>query len=81
MTSRRNQVLFVVALLGVLAATGTLVAALLGTVAGVVYAVVVVGLVLFGAARARAAEAARRAEAGRTCSCCTATHFDPVKVV
>ena len=81
MTGRRTQLLFLTALLGVLAIVGIVVADLLGTVAAVVYAVVAVGLVLVGAARARAAEAARRRAAGRTCTCCTTSHFDPVTVV
>ena len=79
--TRRNQVLFLVALLGVLAALGTAVYELGGGLAAGVYALAVVGLLLVGAARARAAAAARRREAGRTCTCCTSTHFDPVEVV
>ena len=81
MTGRRTQLLFLTALLGVLSIVGIAVADLLGPVAAAVYAVAVLGLVLVGAGRARAAEAARRREAGRTCSCCTTTHFDPVTVV
>ena len=79
--SRRPQVLFVVALLGVLAAVGALVADLLGPLAGGAYAVVVLALVLLGSARARAAEARRRQRAGRTCTCCTTSQHDLVRVV
>ena len=79
--SRRNQVLFVVALLGLLAVVGTGVYELLGGVAAAVYAVLALALVLVGAGRARVVEQRRREAAGRTCSCCTSTHFDPVKVV
>jgi hypothetical protein len=79
--SRRPQVLFLLALLGVLAAVGTVVADLLGPAAAAGYGVVVVALVVLGAGRARAAEARRRAAAGRTCTCCTSSQHDPVRVV
>jgi hypothetical protein len=79
--SRRPQVLFLLALLGVLAALGTVVADLLGPGAAVGYAVVVVALLVVGAGRARAVEARRRAAAGHTCTCCTSSQHDPVRVV
>jgi hypothetical protein len=81
----RLQLLFLVALLGVLLILGIGVAELAGTWAGVAYAVVVLGLVAVGAARARAAQ--QRAQepvpgtAGRTCTCCTTTQHDPVQVI
>ena len=78
---RTNQVLFLVALVGLLAVVGTGVYELAGRGAAAVYGVVVLVAVLVAAGRARAAETARRRAAGRTCSCCTSTHFDPVKVV
>ena len=79
--SRRLQVLFLVALAGVLVCVGLSVYALLGTAAAVAYSVVAVVLVALCAGRARAAQEADRREAGRTCSCCTTSQHDPVKVV
>ena len=79
--TRRVQVLFLAALLGVLAIVGLTVGALAGPWALLVYTVVVLGLLAYGAARARAAAAAARAADGRTCSCCTTSQHDPVKVI
>jgi membrane protein implicated in regulation of membrane protease activity len=79
------QVLFLVALLGVLFAVGVAVAELAGTWACLAYSVVAVGLLAVGAVRARAAQERARERArstgGRTCTCCTATQHDPVKVI
>ena len=77
MTARRVQVLFLVALLGVLALLGVVAGALGGPLVAVVYAVGVGALLVVGARAAR-----RRAApvAGRTCSCCTTTVHDPVQV-
>jgi membrane protein implicated in regulation of membrane protease activity len=77
----RLQGLFLVALFGVLFAVGVAVAELAGTWAALAYSVVAVGLVVVGAARARAAQERGRRAAGRTCTCCTATQHDPVKVI
>ena len=77
----RLQVLFLVALFGVLFAVGVAVAELAGTWASLAYSVVAVGLLVVGAARARAAQERGRRAAGRTCTCCTATQHDPVKVI
>lgn len=74
--NRRLQVLFLIALLGVLAAIGTLLGALAGPWVAATYAVVVVGLLAAGARRARAAQA----PLARACSCCTGTVHDPVQV-
>ena len=79
--TRRVQVLFLAALLGVLTIVGLTVAALAGPWNALVYAVVVLVLLAWGAVRARAAAAAARAAAGRSCSCCTSSQHDPVKVV
>ena len=76
--TRRLQVLFLLALLGVLLAAGLVVADLGGPLAAGAYAVVMVGLVLAVAARSRAAAAAP--PPGRTCTCCTSTVHDPVEV-
>jgi hypothetical protein len=78
--SRRLAALFLVALLGVLAAGGALVLRAGGGWALVGYAVVVLALLAFGAARARAALAPQRPE-GRTCDCCTSSVHDPVRVI
>jgi hypothetical protein len=85
MTSRRLQLLFLTALLGVLVVLGIGVGALAGPWAVVAYSVVVVALLVLGAARARAAQESARAAlllpGGRSCTCCTASQHDPVKVV
>ncbi|MCY7366489.1 MAG: hypothetical protein LH469_14440 [Frankiaceae bacterium] len=79
--TRRPQVLFLAALLGVLVVVGLVVAALAGPWAAAAYAVVVLALLSLGAGRARAAQARARAAAGRTCTCCTTSQHDPVKVI
>ena len=79
--TRRLQVLFLAALLGVLVVVGVVVADLAGPWATAAYAVVVGVLLSLGAARARGAQARERAAAGRTCTCCTTSQHDPVKVV
>jgi hypothetical protein len=83
--TRRVQVLFLLALVGVLVCLGLVVGGLAGPWAAAAYAVVALGLLVVGSARARAAQAAAGAvatsEAGRTCTCCTASQHDPVEVV
>ena len=79
--SRRLQLLFLVALVGVLVCVGLGVLALAGPLPAVGYAVVAVGLLAVGGARARAAQSAARREAGYSCSCCTTSQHDPVKVI
>ena len=78
---RRTQVLFLAALLGVLVVVGVVVGELAGPVGVAVYAGAALLLLVVGAGRAEVAESRRREAEGRTCSCCTSTHFDPVKVV
>ena len=80
-TGRRVQVLFLAALLGVLVCVGLGVLALLGTVATVAYSVLALLLLAVGSGRARVAQAAARREAGHTCTCCTTSQHDPVKVI
>jgi VIT1/CCC1 family predicted Fe2+/Mn2+ transporter len=77
----RVQVLFLAALLGVLVVLGIALGAVAGpwTLAG--YAVVVLVLLVVGAGRAKAAQERSRRAAGRTCSCCTTSQHDPVKVI
>jgi hypothetical protein len=65
--------LFVATLLCVLTAVGFAVSAL-GWAALAAYVLVVVGLVSLAVRRERARSA------GRTCTCCTSTVFDPVEV-
>jgi hypothetical protein len=79
--SRRLLALLCAAVLGVLVVLGLAVTALLGAVAGVLYAALAVGLVVVGAVRGRRLLAPPARPAGRTCDCCTTTHFDPVKVI
>ena len=79
--TRRLQVLFLAALMGVLILVGLVVADLAGLWVTVGYALVVLVLLSLGAGRARAAQARERAAAGRTCTCCTTSQHDPVKVI
>jgi hypothetical protein len=79
---KRLQVLFLLALVGVLVCVGLGLLALAGAVPALVFAVVALVLLAGGAARARAATAAaERAAAGRSCTCCTTSQHDPVKVI
>ena len=83
--SRRLQVLFLLALVGALVCLGLGVLAVAGPVPALGYAAIALLLLAVGAARARAAAAraaedARRA-AGRSCTCCTTSQHDPVKVI
>ena len=81
MTSRRLLALLCAAVLGVLVVLGLAVTALLGAVGGAVYAVAAVALVIAAGVRGRRLLAPPARPAGRTCDCCTTTHFDPVKVI
>ena len=81
MSSRRLLALLCAAVLGVLLTVGLAVAALAGPVVAGVYAVLAVALVVVGAVRGRRLLAPRPLPAGRTCTCCTTSHFDPVKVI
>jgi hypothetical protein len=73
--SRRLATLFAAALLGVLVVVGIALTSL-GWVALTSYLVVVGVGVTAAVRRARAL----REPAGRTCTCCTSTVFDPVEV-
>ena len=81
MSSRRLLGLLCAAVLGVLLAVGLVVAALAGPLGAAVYAVLAVLLVLAGAVRGRRLLAPPPLPPGRTCTCCTSSHFDPVEVV
>ena len=79
--STRLRVLMCLALLGVLALLAVVVTELAGVVGLVVFAVLAGLLVVAGVVRGRAALAPEPLPAGRTCTCCTTTHLDPVQVV
>ena len=81
MSSRRLLALMCTAVLGVLVALGLVVAAVAGPVGAVVYGLGALALVVTGAVRGRRLLAPRPLPPGRTCTCCTTTHFDPVKVI
>ena len=81
MTSRRLLALLCAAVLGVLVVLGIAVTALLGAVGGAVYAVAALAVVVAGGVRGRRVLAPPPRPAGRTCDCCTTTHFDPVEVI
>ena len=66
--------LFAVALLAVLAAVGVAVSALGGVALSAYVLIVVTALGL-------AVRRQRTQQAGRTCSCCTSTVFDPVELL
>jgi hypothetical protein len=80
-STRRLLALLCAAVLGVLVVLALAVTALLGTVGGTVYAVVALVLVAVGVVRGRRLLAPPPRPAGRTCDCCTTTHFDPVEVI
>ena len=81
MSARRLLALLCVALVGVVLAVGLVVTSLLGTAGAVVYGLAAVALLVVGAVRGRRLLAPPPRNDGRTCTCCTATHFDPVEVV
>jgi hypothetical protein len=78
---RRLAVLFLLAVTGVLVAVGLVVAAVLGTLAAVAYAVVALSLALAGAQLAKRRLRAAAFAQGRTCTCCTGSIHDPVQVI
>ena len=81
MTTRRLLALLCAAVVGVLLVVGLLVTALLGARAAAVYAVLAVALLVVGAVRGRRLLAPPTLPEGRTCTCCTTSHTDPVQVV
>ena len=74
---RRLSTQFLAACGGVLVVLGIVVADLGGPLALAAYVVVTLALIGLAARRARALTAR---PAGRTCSCCTGTVYDPVEV-
>ena len=83
MTARQRRLgwLLCVALVGVVVSAGLLVGALLGGGAALAYAVVALVVLAIAITRGRRLLAPPPLPAGRTCSCCTATSLDPVRVV
>ena len=81
MSSLRLRALLCAAVLGVLLAVGLVVAAVAGVVGAVVYGVAALALVVVGAVRGRRLLSPPPLPPGRTCTCCTTTHFDPVEVI
>jgi len=79
--SRLLPALLCLALIGIALSVGLVVLSALGGVAALAYAAVVVALLLVGGVRARRALAPPPAPAGRTCTCCTTTQHDPVRIV
>jgi len=80
-SSRRLLALLCTAVVGVLLAVGLVVTSLVGAVAGALYGLVALALLGVGAVRGRRLLAPEPLPAGRTCSCCTTTHFDPAVVI
>ncbi len=81
MNTRRLQVLFLLAMTALCALVVVAGYELLGRNVAIGVAAGLTYLVLHASVRVRRAEAARRRAAGRTCTCCTTSHFDPVEVV
>lgn len=79
--SRFLRLLLCAALLGVLLVIGLVVAGTLGAVAASVYAVLALVLVVVAVARGRKALAPTPLPPGRSCTCCTTSQHDPVKIV
>ena len=79
--STRLRVLMCLALLGVLLLVGLVVGALLGAPGVVVFALLAGILVTIGIRRGRAALAPTPMSLGRTCTCCTTSQHDPVRVI
>ena len=79
--STRLRVLMCLALLGVLLLVGLVVGAIAGPL-GVVLFVVLAGLlVAVGIVRGRAALTPTPMPLGRTCTCCTTSQHDPVRII
>jgi hypothetical protein len=77
----RVAVPFLLALTGVLLMVGLVIARAAGAVAVGTYLVIVVAAVVAGAVAARRQARLAALSAGRTCTCCTGTVHDPVKVI
>ena len=82
MTGRQRRLgwLLCIALVGLVVAVGLLVGSFLGGAAALAYATAALLLLAAAITRGRRRPAPPPLPAGRTCTCCTATHFDPVRV-
>ncbi len=78
---RRLGTLFLLALLGILVMLGSVLWRFAGTVPVVVYAVVVLVAGVFAIRTAKRRLRALSRTEGRSCTCCTTSVHDPVKVV
>lgn len=79
--SRRLGALLCVAVVGVLLAGGLSVAGIAGPAAALGYAAVAGLLFAVAVLRGRHLLAPPAAPVGRTCTCCTATQHDPVRIL
>ena len=80
MPSRALAALFLSAAAGLVIVVGLALSAF-GTVAVVLWAVLVALVLALGVRKARALRPPPSTSTGRTCSCCTTTVHDPVKVI
>ncbi len=78
---RRLGVLFLLALLGILVMLGSVLWRLAGTGPLIAYVAVVTAAILFAAVAAKRRLRAQNRSAGRSCTCCTTSVHDPVKVI
>jgi membrane protease YdiL (CAAX protease family) len=79
--SRRLGALLCAAVVGLLVAVGLVVLTAGGPWAAVAYAVVAVALLRVAVVRGRSVLAPPVPPPGRTCTCCTTSQLDPVRVV
>ncbi|MBC7373901.1 MAG: hypothetical protein H7323_07920 [Frankiales bacterium] len=77
----RLRILMCLALLGVLLLVGLVVGAIAGTVGVAVFVVLAGALVVLGIVRGRVALAPTPLPLGRTCTCCSTSQHDPVRIV
>ena len=77
----RLRVLLCLALLGIAVSVGLIVLSAFGLLAAGGYTVVVGLLLGWAVDRGRRALAPTPLPAGRTCSCCTTSQLDPVRIV
>ena len=78
---RRLAVLFLLATTGILVCIGAVLGRLGGPVAVAVYTVLVLAGVLAASQLAKRQKRIADLRRGRTCTCCTGTIHDPVKVI
>ena len=79
--SRRLAVLCCLSILGVALVVGVVVGSLTGVPGTIAYAVVSVLVLGFAVSRGRRLLRPPAPPPGRTCTCCTTSHTDPVQVI